>query len=457
VVRDSALTAAPLEPAPTWWERAACVFILFMLTGALVGPIFAPTQEETPILRLAWLPVYTMTAGLMLFRIERLWRAWPAVLAIGLLVLWAYASKWWSLFPEVTSRRAIALAISSAFALYLGAAFRGPHLPRLLMHTGLIMAVGSLVMVFAFPAIGVHQADNAGLWRGLWYEKNQMGAVMVIVATASAAALASPDPRRLLPAAALVLSAALVLATQSKTSLLCLMLGLGVVGGFWAMRQGGAAFSVFAVWAAVAGAGAGYLVWDSHSVEILEVLGKDPSLTGRTDIWEAILARVAERPWTGYGYGAFWERDSVPGDWIRFETGWLVPNAHHGWLDVLVQLGWPGALMVGALAVFAATATVLRANRAGAAEGWWALGFMTAALMLSLSESILMAHQGLPWVLFLAVLTRAVLPDPVPARVAAAPLAVSARGSYRTGPRIVPSSAHASVRRPLPVRRPAGA
>ena len=162
-MRPSAPTAAPLEPAPTWWERAACVFILFMLTGALIGPIFAPTQEETPILRLAWLPVYAMTAGLMLFRIERLWRAWPAVVAIGLLVLWAYASKWWSLFPEVTSRRAIALAISSAFALYLGAAFRGPHLPRLLMHTGLIMAVGSLVMVFAFPAIGVHQADNAGL------------------------------------------------------------------------------------------------------------------------------------------------------------------------------------------------------------------------------------------------------------------------------------------------------
>lgn len=452
----SAPTAAPLEPAPTWWERAACVFILFMLTGALVGPIFAPTQEETPILRLAWLPVYAMTAGLLLFRIERLWRAWPAVVAIGLLVLWAYASKWWSLFPEVTSRRAIALAISSAFALYLGAAFRGPHLPRLLMHTGLIMAVGSLVMVFAFPAIGVHQTDNAGLWRGLWYEKNQMGAVMVIVATASAAALASPDPRRLLPAAALLLSAALVLATQSKTSLLCLMLGLGVVGGFWAMRQGGATFSVFAVWAAVAGAGLGYLVWDSHSVEILEVLGKDPSLTGRTDIWEAILARVAERPWTGYGYGAFWERDSVPGDWIRFETGWLVPNAHHGWLDVLVQLGWPGALLVGALAVFAAVATVLRADRAGVAEGWWALGFMTATLMLSLSESILLAHQGLPWVLFLAVLTRAVLPDPLPV-AGTAPLAPSAHGGYRTGPRIVPSSAHAPVRRPLPVRRPAGA
>jgi len=91
--------------------------------------------------------------------------------------------------------------------------FRGPHLPRLLMHAALLMAAGSLVMVFAFPSIGVHQFDNAGLWRGLWYEKNQMGAVMVIGATAAAACLASPDPRRLLPAIALGLATILVFAT----------------------------------------------------------------------------------------------------------------------------------------------------------------------------------------------------------------------------------------------------
>src|SRR5690606_32729350 len=137
----------------------------------------------------------------------------------------------------------------------------------------------SLVMIFAFPEIGIHQDDNAGLWRGLWYQKNQMGLVMVIGAVSAAAWLASNhlsgDPRWKLPAATLALTTALVLATQSKTSLLCLLLGVGAIVALWTMRRGGPALSVALVWLSVVVVGVLAALWLMDSGMILEALGKD--------------------------------------------------------------------------------------------------------------------------------------------------------------------------------------
>lgn len=411
--------------------------IVVMLTGALIGPVFAPTQEETPILRLIWLPVYAATAGLLVWRFERMVAAWPAWLALMACVILAFASKYWSIDPAVTQRRVIALALTGAFAVYLGAAFRGPHLPRLLAWCTLAMALGSLVAVFAFPAIGVHQTDNAGLWRGLWYEKNQMGLVMVIGAVSAAAWLASNadvgDARWKVPAATLVLAVILALATQSKTSLLCLLAGVGVVGALWAMRRGGAVLTVVLLWLGVVVTAGLAFVWIFDSEMILVALGKDPSLTGRTDIWAALMKMVADRPWTGFGYGAFWTLDSTPADIIQMQTGWLVPSAHNGWIDLLVQVGWPGAVLVGILIVSALLFGLFRLGGVGAREGFWGLAYLAPFLLLSLSESVLMSHQGLPWALFMAILTRMTLPERLWTPAALVP---PRRPAYQTRPRI---------------------
>ena len=128
-MRESRPEAVLTEPVPSLWERAISIGIIAMLTGALIGPVFAPLQEETPVLRLVWLPAYAAIFGMAAFRIDRLWRAWPAVLAMVAVVGLAFASKYWSIDYGVTSRRVIALAISCVFALYLGAVFRGAHLP----------------------------------------------------------------------------------------------------------------------------------------------------------------------------------------------------------------------------------------------------------------------------------------------------------------------------------------
>ena len=433
----------PLEPAPPLWEQVAALVVVVMLTQAMIGPVFAPTQEETPILRLVWLPIYAIVAGLCVIRANRLWQVWPAILMLVAMVIHAYASKYWSIDPETTQRRVIALAITGAFSIYLGACFPGRHLARLLMIGGLLMAVGSLAMVFGNPVIGIHQQENAGLWRGIWYEKNQMGIVMVACALAAAACLASGDPRRLLPAVTLGLCTGLTLMTQSKTSLLCLIGGLGLIWGLWFLRRHGPAFTVAGIWAGTVGVTlAGYLFITNREL-VLEALGKDPSLTGRTDIWGALMRLVDERPLTGFGYSAFWGRESVPAMFIRQETQWPVPSAHNGWIDLLVQLGWPGAIVVGVVVAVAVLITLFRLPGTGAREGYFGIAYLAVFIVLSLSESVLLSQSNLPWTLLLAILARGFVADPLPVRV---PLAPRPRRAYQPGSRIAAQYANGQPR-----------
>ncbi len=89
--------------------------------------------------------------------------------------------------------------------------------------------------------------------------------------------------------------------------------------------------------------------------------------------------------------------------------------------------------------------SVLRAMGSGMREGWRPLGFLAAFVLLNLSESILLSHQSLPWVLFLAVLTRSMLPS---STAEAVPLARTTRRAYQTGSRIAAQYPHGPVRRP---------
>ncbi|WP_312690764.1 O-antigen ligase family protein, partial [Brevundimonas nasdae] len=164
----------------------------------------------------------------------------------------------------------------------------------------------------------------------------------------------------------------------------------------------------------------------------------------RTLIWEALMRRVAERPMTGYGFSAFWGVDSTPAREIRLETQWPVPSAHNGWIDLLVQLGWPGALFVGAVMLVSAILVIVRLNGMGAREGYWSIAYLTVFTALSLSESVLLTHANLPWILMLAIMSRAMTYDPIPVR---APLARPAARAYQNRSRI--ASDYVNGRRPL--------
>lgn len=410
-------SSAPQPPAsepsaPRLWEGLAAGFILFLLTGALIGPLLAPQQQEVPALRLVWPPVYLIILGLMGFRARQMATAWPAFLLLTTMAALALSSSLWSQAPDVSQRRVLALALTGGFSVYLGVVFRGVDLPRLLTWTFLALGAGSLVAVFLFPSLGVHHDANAGLWRGLWYEKNHMGMVMAVGLIAASSLLAAGEPGdRRIALAAIGVCALALLGSQSKTALIMAMLGGGLIGLCRLIARMGPVFGVIALWSLGLTLVVSLAVWNFYSVEILALFGKDPTLTGRTEIWTAIERMAAQRPWLGYGYGAFWVRDTEPMEWIRHQTGWLVPSAHQGWLDLRVQLGWAGTWLVGSVIALTTATVLFRLTGLGRREGYWSLAYLAAFLLLSLSESVLMSHQDLPWTLFVALLARNLTAD----------------------------------------------
>ena len=42
---------------------------------------------------------------------------------------------------------------------------------------------------------------------------------------------------------------------------------------------------------------------------LLSSIGKDATLTGRVDLWPAVLDKIWQRPWLGYGFSEFWGTD----------------------------------------------------------------------------------------------------------------------------------------------------
>jgi O-antigen ligase len=83
--------------------------------------------------------------------------------------------------------------------------------------------------------------------------------------------------------------------------------------------------------------------------ELNRALLKDPSFTGRFDIWRFGFEKLAERPWTGFGFESFWLTDHTMRGESKLELAWEVQNiihGHNGYLDVLLTLGIPGLVLV---------------------------------------------------------------------------------------------------------------
>lgn len=87
------------------------------------------------------------------------------------------------------------------------------------------------------------------------------------------------------------------------------------------------------------------LITENAEYIIVEKLGKDMTLTGRTYIWAHVVDAINKYPLFGYGYGGFWQEWRGPNDPsfnVRTPSGFKAMHAHNGFLDMGLDFGWIG-------------------------------------------------------------------------------------------------------------------
>lgn len=311
-----------------------------------------------------------------------------AVLAFALL---AVASTLWSVEPSLTVRRGTLLLLLCAFAWFFSAYYSPADQSRILIAAGVVVALGCIAMVVVFPEYGI---ATTGEWKGIFGQKNRMGLGLFYL-FASLPFRPLPNVRRVFVLLfQAVLPIGLILLSQSKTSLIltAILVAVRFIGPWVASRRRDQLpFALFSV--AFGSIVVLILAFTAQSI-ILPLLGRDSSMTGRTDHWAILLGYAFRHFWLGYGYEAFWTGtgDSLA---IISRVGGAMKGADSGFVDAMLMLGIAGIIMYVVLAI-ACMRSMLAVYRKGSIpmEAFWYAGVVIATLIGSFTENLSMSPTG---------------------------------------------------------------
>jgi exopolysaccharide production protein ExoQ len=369
--------------------------------GASQGDADFFSETDSTLVLLIFQLIYVITFVLLILRWKKIIYTLQRDKILWILVGLSVASILWSLDPRITFVRCIALIGTSLFGLYLATRYSLEEQLQILGWTFGTIIVFSLISVFLLPKYGIMAATHAGAWRGIYNHKNVLGKMMVL-SSLIFLLQTNMNFRRKLTWVGLSLSIILLLLAKSSAAIVSFSVMVVV---FMVVKTFRWRYELMVpALLAVLTSGAGILIVLTNYVDVLfKLIGKDPTLTGRTDFWVLLLDNVWKHFWWGCGYGAFWQESNSDAALIRYAVGWSVPNAHNGFLDLWLDLGTIGVLtfFISLLGTIVWTCILLR--RTKKTIYIWPLLFISNLALANLTESTLMVRNDIFWVIYVAI------------------------------------------------------
>lgn len=393
-------------------EDLACAAILafFAMQGAI--PFIAPNQAleatntaASGLTVVGGIASQLMVDGAIVFLLlryaQKIFRWLSAMQWAAPLSLLVIVSVLWSQFPLITARRSMGFVLAGLFGLYFAVRFPLRRQLSIVWMAMVALAIGTAIMALCFPKLGLEaSAGHHGDWQGVFTQKNACGRMMVL---ATAALLAEKRWSFLRVASLLVFLFVMIMSGSRgawlvEAVILALYVLLRIAGRFDSPSRVVLAMAGLCAAVFIAGATIYYLPL------LTRLVGRDATLSGRTEIWKHVWPFIIRRPLLGWGYAGFWR--GIQGESFNVVAAlrFIVFHAHNGFLEIWLELGILG-LTFFVLSYLRAWRKLWPVLRSGNIDRvMWMVSVLVLIGLYGLDENTLLIPNGLFWMIYVATL-----------------------------------------------------
>jgi len=427
-------------------KHAFAVFGLVYMTGALVFMLTPKGADEAPMVQLLGIVIGLVSAGSLLLMRGPARLPLQAYAPLAVILTFAALSTLWAVDFQLSVRRTGALVFTAMFAVWFVESFRVRTLMNLLVAALLLVCLASFVAIFALPEFGIHQDVEktfAGAWRGVYMHKNDLGILVALAILVFVVQALLRRRFRLFYVICIGLAAVLTIGSQSAQAVVLAILcaGTAVLAVF--LRQRTPAERAMALLFLIPFSFVVYVVSEYLSAQLLLTLGKDPTLSARTEIWEVVLKGLEGHLLLGGGYGTGW---ALVDDPVLQYFGREMGHAHNGFLQLTIDIGIAGMLLFTAVFIYTGVLAFTQFMRGRHTEFacFW-LTYQVFFLVGNMANSFVLEYNSLATVLFVVALRLLQTPQASIRNIAAPAPPAMAGATLSSRIRTVPDSPDASL------------
>jgi exopolysaccharide production protein ExoQ len=251
----------------------------------------------------------------------------------------------------------------------------------------------SVLFIRYYPGLGrSYHADGAPMYVGIGHQKNDLGLMCLVSGIyilweflkLRAKSVAGPDAERKITLGLLSLMLVMLLRmSDSQTSFVCLVIAGSLM--LLARSPGFRGRPNMIMGLPFGGALLFWAVNEQFKIKdvILGALGRNPTLTNRTEVWETVR-RYEVDPTFGAGFMSFWSGERMNAIWEQIGPG--INQAHNGYLEQYLNLGYVGVGFIIVI-ILAGLVKIRRHLAVDASAGILRLSFVAVAILYNFTEA----------------------------------------------------------------------